>query len=63
MSSKGKDKNIIFVSDVAYLDYSGEKHECRKFFKKFGNMPDNVLIVVAYTSKKASPCMASVWAP
>ena len=49
---KGKDKNIIFVSDVAYLDYSGEKHECRKFFKKFGNMPDNVLIVVAYTCSK-----------
>ena len=48
----GKDKNIIFVSDVAYLDYSGEKQECRKFFKKFGNMPDNILIVVAYTLSK-----------
>lgn len=49
---KGKDKNIIFVSDVAYLDYSGEKQECRKFFKKFGNLPDNILIVVAYTCSK-----------
>lgn len=49
---KGQDKNIIFVSDVAYLDYSGEKHECRKFFKKFGNMPDNVFIIVAYTCSK-----------
>jgi aromatic-amino-acid transaminase len=48
----GKDKNIIFVSDVAYLDYSGEKQECRKFFKKFGNMPDNILVVVAYTLSK-----------
>ena len=49
---KGKDKNIIFVSDVAYLDYSGEKQECRKFFKKFGNLPDNILVVVAYTCSK-----------
>lgn len=42
----GKDKNIILVPDVAYLDYSGEKKECRKFFKKFGNLPDNILVVV-----------------
>lgn len=48
----GKDKNIILVSDVAYLDYSGEKHECRKFFKKFGNLPANILVVVAYTLSK-----------
>lgn len=48
----GKDKNIIFVSDVAYLDYSGEKDECRRFFKKFGNLPENVFIVVAYTCSK-----------
>lgn len=49
---KGKDKNVIFVSDVAYLDYSGEKQECRKFFKKFGNLPDNILVVVSYTCSK-----------
>lgn len=49
---KGKDKNIIFVSDVAYLDYSGEKQECRKFFKKFGNLSDNILVVVSYTCSK-----------
>lgn len=49
---EGKDKNIILVSDVAYLDYSGEKEECRKFFKKFGNLPKNILVVVAYTLSK-----------
>lgn len=49
---KGKDKNIILVPDVAYLDYSGEKQECRKFFKKFGNLPDNILVIVAYTCSK-----------
>lgn len=50
--SKDGDKNIILVPDVAYLDYSGEKQECRKFFKKFGNLPDNILVIVAYTCSK-----------
>lgn len=49
---KNKDKNVILVSDVAYLDYSGEKQECRKFFKKFGNLPENILVIVAYTCSK-----------
>ncbi len=49
---EGKDKNIILVPDVAYLDYSGEKQECRKFFKKFGNLPENILVIVAYTCSK-----------
>ena len=51
-SVAGKDKNIILVPDVAYLDYSGEKEECRRFFKKFGNLPDNILVVIAYTLSK-----------
>ena len=49
---EGKDKNIILVPDVAYLDYSGEKEECRKFFKVFGNLPKNILVIVAYTLSK-----------
>lgn len=47
-----KEKNIILVPDVAYLDYSGEKSECRRFFKKFGNLPANILVIVAYTLSK-----------
>lgn len=46
------DKNVILVPDVAYLDYSGEKKECRKFFKVFGNLPKNILVIVAYTLSK-----------
>lgn len=49
---EGKDKNVILVPDVAYLDYSGEKEECRKFFKVFGNLPKNILVIVAYTLSK-----------
>ena len=46
------DKNVILVPDVAYLDYSGEKKECRKFFKVFGNLPKTILVIVAYTLSK-----------
>lgn len=49
---EGKDKNLILVPDVAYLDYSGEKQECRRFFKKFSGLPQNVLVIVAYTLSK-----------
>ena len=49
---EGKDKNVILLPDVAYLDYSGEKEECRKFFKVFGNLPKNILVIVAYTLSK-----------
>ena len=49
---EGKDKNVILVPDVAYLDYSGEKEECRQFFKVFGNLPKNILVIVAYTLSK-----------
>ncbi len=45
-------KNIILVPDVAYLDYSGEKDECRKFFTKFSRLPERLLVVVAYTCSK-----------
>lgn len=45
-------KRIIFVSDVAYIDYSGEREACRTFFKKFGGLPENILILVAYTLSK-----------
>lgn len=49
---EGQDKNVILVPDVAYLDYSGEKEECRQFFKVFGNLPKNILVIVAYTLSK-----------
>ncbi len=51
-AAKDEEKKIILVPDVAYLDYSGEKEECRKFFKVFGNLPKNLLVIVAYTLSK-----------
>lgn len=47
------DKRAILVPDLAYLDYSGPKEESRRFFKVFGNLPRNILVILAYTLSKS----------
>lgn len=49
--SNGKNKVVLGV-DVAYLDYSGDKKETRRFFKKFSNLPKEILVVVCYSLSK-----------
>ena len=51
-AAKDETKRIVLIPDVAYLDYSGEKEECRKFFTVFGGLPRNILVVCAYTLSK-----------
>lgn len=51
-ATKNGDKKVILFADVAYLDYSGEKSECRRFFKKFSNLPKNILVIVGYSMSK-----------
>lgn len=50
--AKDKENKIIFLVDVAYIDYAGEGDERRKFFEKFSNLPENILILVAYSMSK-----------
>lgn len=49
---KGTEKKAILLPDVAYLDYSGERQASRRFFKCFGGLPQNVLVVIAYSLSK-----------
>ncbi len=51
-AAQDQSKRLILLVDVAYIDYAGEKNECRAFMKKFGNLPDNVLIILAYSMSK-----------
>ncbi|WP_371381473.1 aminotransferase class I/II-fold pyridoxal phosphate-dependent enzyme [Sporomusa aerivorans] len=51
-AAKDQSKRLILLVDVAYLDYAGEQNECRAFMKKFGNLPENVLIIIAYSMSK-----------
>jgi aromatic-amino-acid transaminase len=45
-------KNIIPLIDIAYIDYAGEKNACRTFMKKLGNLPANVLPILACSMSK-----------
>lgn len=51
-AARDETKKAILIPDVAYLDYSGEKEECRRFFRLFGGLPKNILTVCAYTLSK-----------
>lgn len=51
-AAKDQSKKIVLMVDIAYLDYAGEKNESRAFMKKFSNLPDNVLIILAFSMSK-----------
>ena len=52
-AAKNPAKKITVVVDIAYLDFSGERNACRKFFAKFGNMPANLLFIMGFSMSKS----------
>ncbi|KXG76597.1 aminotransferase class I/II-fold pyridoxal phosphate-dependent enzyme [Thermotalea metallivorans] len=47
-----KEKRIILFSDIAYIDFAGNPKESRAFMKLFGNLPENILTIVAFSMSK-----------
>lgn len=45
-------KKLTILVDIAYIDYAGEKNETRKFMKLFEGMPENVMILFAFSMSK-----------
>lgn len=45
-------KRISILVDVAYIDYAGEKNETRRFMKLFGNLPENIFVMFAFSMSK-----------
>lgn len=45
-------KKITLLVDIAYIDYAGEKNASRAFMKKFGGLPENILVIVGYSMSK-----------
>ena len=43
---------MVFLVDVAYIDFVRDDYASRKFFKKFGNLPSNILTIVAFSMSK-----------
>lgn len=48
-----KGKRITILVDIAYIAYAGEKNEVRSFMKKFGNLPEHIFVLFAYSMSKA----------
>lgn len=49
MQSQAK---ITFFLDIAYIDFAGDSDKARQFLPKFGNLPENILTVVGFSSSK-----------
>ena len=43
---------MSILVDIAYIDYAGEKNATRRFMKKFGNLPENILVMFAFSMSK-----------
>jgi aromatic-amino-acid transaminase len=52
-AAKNPEKKITLLIDIAYLDFSGERNTCRKFFSKLGQMPANLLFIVGFSMSKS----------
>jgi len=49
-NAKNEENRIILFVDVAYIDFAA--NERRRFFKKFSNLPENILVIVGYSLSK-----------
>lgn len=47
-----KGKRITLLCDVAYIDFAGTGDEQREFFTHFDDLPDNMLVIIAYSLSK-----------
>ncbi len=46
-------KKIVLLLDMAYLDYAGTVEETRRFMQLFGDLPENILVTIAYSMSKS----------
>lgn len=51
--ARNQDKRIVLLVDVAYLEFAGEQNASRAFFRKFGQLPHNILPILAFSMSKA----------
>lgn len=46
-------KKITLVADIAYIDFAGERNAVRTFMKKFGNLSEKILVLIAFSMSKS----------
>ncbi len=45
-------KKITFLLDIAYIDFAGDSVKAREFLPKFGNLPENILVIAGFSASK-----------
>ena len=50
--ARDREKKIILFVDIAYMDFAKEDLKSREFFKKFSDLPENILIIVGFSMSK-----------
>jgi len=48
-----KSKKIVVGLDMAYVDYSGDPLEARRFLSLFEGMPENMMVAIAFSMSKS----------
>jgi len=51
--AKNKNKKIVLLVDIAYIDYAGPAEKTREFFKLFSGLPGNILVAIAFSMSKS----------
>lgn len=51
--AKDNRKKIIVLWDMAYMDYAGDPDKLRTFLRNFENLPENILIAIAFSMSKS----------
>ncbi len=51
-SAANKDNKIVLFVDAAYIDFAGDPAVARSFMPKLGNLPENLLPIVAFSMSK-----------
>lgn len=46
------DSRLIILCDIAYIDFAGKGEDAREFMKLLSGMPENVLVLYAYSASK-----------
>ncbi len=50
--AEDKENKIILLVDTAYIDYAGVGTERRAYFGKFGDLPENIFVMIAFSMSK-----------
>lgn len=52
-AAKDTTKKFTLLIDTAYIDFAGDPDKCRQFLPKLSNLPENILIITAFSMSKA----------